>query len=150
LEFAFGWVQITAVITIALVTWVNVRGVKFSGWVHPRFKTPSVAITTLGIWSGVLTLSGTYDQIISYVVFASWGFYALAVLSVIVLRRKMPDAARPYKAWGYPYVTLAFVAVAGWFIYNTLVHDSRNATIGIVLLLLSLPFYYYWTRKKKA
>ncbi len=120
------------------------------GRVHPRFKTPSVAVTTLGIWSGVLTLSGTYDQIISYVVFGSWGFYALTVLSVIVLRRKIPDAPRPYKAWGYPYATLAFVAVAGWFIYNTLVHDSRNAIIGIVLLLLSLPFYYYWTRKKKA
>jgi APA family basic amino acid/polyamine antiporter len=120
------------------------------GQVHPRFKTPSFAITTLGIWSGVLTLSGTYDQIISYVVFGSWGFYALAVLSVIVLRRKMPDAPRPYKAWGYPCATLVFVAVAGWFIYNTLVHDSRNAMIGIVLLLLSLPFYYYWTRKKRS
>lgn len=117
--------------------------------VHQRFRTPSFAIITLGVWSGVLTLSGTYDQIISYVVFGSWGFYALAVLSVIVLRRKMPDAARPYKAWGYPYATLVFVAVAGWFIYNTLVHDTRNAMIGIVLLLLSLPFYYYWTKKKK-
>jgi len=120
------------------------------GRVHQRFRTPSFAITTLGIWSGVLTLSGTYNQIISYVVFGSWGFYALAVLSVIVLRRKMPDAPRPYKAWGYPYATLAFVAVAGWFIYNTLVHDSRNAIIGIVLLLLSLPFYYYWTRRKSG
>lgn len=120
------------------------------GQVHPRFRTPSVAIATLGIWSGVLTLSGTYDQIISYVVFGSWGFYALTALSVIILRRKMPGAPRPYKAWGYPYATLAFVAVAGWFIYNTLVHDSRNATIGIVLLLLSLPFFYYWIRKKEG
>lgn len=118
------------------------------GRVHARFRTPSFSITTLGIWSAVLTLSGTYDQIISYVVFGSWGFYALAVLSVIILRRKMPEAPRPYKAWGYPYATLAFVAVAGWFIYNTLVYDSRNAIIGIILLLLSLPLYYYWTRKK--
>jgi APA family basic amino acid/polyamine antiporter len=88
------------------------------GKVHPRFRTPSVAIVTLGIWSGWLTLSGTYDQIISYVVFGSWGFYALTTLSVIVLRRRMPDAPRPYKAWGYPYATLVFVAVAGWFLYN--------------------------------
>jgi len=119
------------------------------GRVHPRFRTPSVAIITLGVWGGILTLSGTYDQIISYVVFGSWGFYALTALSVIVLRWKMPDAPRPYKAWGYPYATLLFVAVAGWFLYNTLMEDTRNAIIGIVLLLLSLPFYYYWTREKK-
>ncbi len=121
---------------------------KSFGRVHPRFRTPSVAIMTIGIWGGLLTLSGRYDQIISYVVFGSWGFYALTALSVIVLRRKMPDAPRPYKAWGYPYATLLFVAVAGWFLYNTLVEDTRNAIIGIFLLLLSLPFYFHWRRNK--
>jgi len=120
------------------------------GRVHPRFRTPAVAIITLGVWGSLLTLSGTYDQITSYVVFGSWGFYALTASSVIVLRRKMPDAPRPYKAWGYPYATLLFVAVAGWFLYNTLVEDTRNAIIGIVLLLLSLPFYYHWTRRTDA
>jgi APA family basic amino acid/polyamine antiporter len=123
---------------------------KSFGRVHPRFRTPSVAIMTIGIWGGLLTLSGRYDQIISFVVFGSWGFYALTALSVIVLRRKMPDAPRPYKAWGYPYATLLFVAVAGWFLYNTLVEDTRNAIIGIFLLLLSLPFYVYWSRKRTA
>jgi len=118
------------------------------GRVHPRFHTPVVAIVTLGAWGALLTLSGTYDQIISYVVFGSWGFYALTALSVIVLRRKMPDAPRPYKAWGYPYATLVFVAVTGWFLCNTLVRDVRNALIGIALLLASLPFYYYWTRRR--
>jgi APA family basic amino acid/polyamine antiporter len=58
----------------------------------------------------------------------------------------MPHAERPYKAWGYPYATLLFVGIATWFIYNTLVEDTRNAVIGIVLLLISLPFYFYWTR----
>ena len=105
---------------------------------------------TLGAWGALLTLSGTYDQITSYVVFGSWGFYALTAVSVIVLRRKMPDAPRPYKAWGYPYATLLFVAVAGWFLYNTLVRDSRDAVIGVVLLLISLPFYLYWTRNPEA
>ena len=120
------------------------------GRVHPRFKTPSVAITTLGIWAAVLTLSGKYEQIISYVVFGSWGFYALTALSVIILRRMMPDAPRPYKAWGYPYATLLFVAVTGWFLYNTLIKDTRNAVIGIVLLLISLPFYFFRKRKPKT
>lgn len=120
------------------------------GDVHPRFRTPHIAVITLGVWGGLLTLSGTYDQIISYVVFGSWGFYALTALSVIVLRRKMPDAPRPYKAWGYPYATLMFVGVAGWFVYNTLVEDTRNAVIGIVLLVVSLPLYYFWTRGSGA
>jgi APA family basic amino acid/polyamine antiporter len=114
--------------------------------VHPRYKTPYRAILTMGIWACLLTLSGTFEQITSYVVFASWAFYALTVLSVIILRRKMPDVARPYKAWGYPYATLAFVAIAGWFLYNTLLADTRNAVVGIILIVISLPFYFFWTR----
>ena len=121
---------------------------KVFGKVHPRYHSPYVSIVTLGVWGSILTLSGTYDQITSYVVFGSWFFYALTALSVIVLRRTMPDARRPYKAWGYPYATLLFVAIAGWFIYNTLLEDTRNALIGIVLLLLSLPLYYYWIRRR--
>jgi APA family basic amino acid/polyamine antiporter len=114
--------------------------------VHPRYKTPYRAILTMGIWACLLTLSGTFEQITSYVVFASWAFYALTVLSVIILRRKMPDVARPYKAWGYPYATLAFVAIAGWFLYNTLLADTRDAVVGIILIVISLPFYFFWTR----
>ncbi len=120
------------------------------GRIHPRYRTPSVAILTMGVWGSILTLSGKYEQIISYVVFGSWGFYALTALSVIVLRRKMPDAPRPYKAWGYPYATLVLVAVTGWFLYNTVVKDTRNAVIGIALLLVSLPFYALWARRRKA
>jgi len=120
---------------------------KSLGKVHPRYRSPYVAIITMGVWGSLLTLSGTYDQITSYVVFGSWGFYALTALSVIVLRKKMPDAVRPYKAWGYPYATLLFVAIAGWFLYNTLVEDTRNALIGIALLLVSVPLYFYWVRK---
>jgi APA family basic amino acid/polyamine antiporter len=117
---------------------------KAFGKVHPKYHSPYVAIITLAVWGGVLTLSGTYDQITSYVVFGSWAFYAMTAISVLLLRKKMPDAERPYKAWGYPYATLVFVALAGWFVWNTLVHDTRNAVIGIVLLLASLPLYGYW------
>lgn len=117
------------------------------GKVHPRFRSPHVAIITIGIWAALLTLSGTYDQLTAYVVFGSWLFYAMAAVSVIILRKKMPDVPRPYKAWGYPYATLLFTAIAGWFIYNTFVEDPRDALIGIGLLVLGLPFYYYWTRQ---
>jgi APA family basic amino acid/polyamine antiporter len=118
--------------------------------VHTRFRTPYIAILVLGAWSALLTFSGTYEQITSYVVFGSWFFYGLTAVSVIVLRRKLPEAKRPYKAWGYPYATLLFVLIAGWFLWNTLVHDTRNAAIGIVLLVVSLPFYYLWTRKQRS
>jgi APA family basic amino acid/polyamine antiporter len=121
---------------------------KAFGEVHERFHTPHVAILTLGVWGSVLTLSGTFEQIISYVIFTSWFFYALTALCVIVLRRKMPDAPRPYRAWGYPYATLAFVAIALWLIVNTVLRDTRNAVIGIALLLTSLPFFAYWERKR--
>jgi basic amino acid/polyamine antiporter, APA family len=115
--------------------------------VHPRFHTPALAIVTLGAWGALLTLSGTYEQITAYVVFGSWAFYGLTALAVIVLRRKMPDAPRPYRAWGYPYATLVFAAVVAWVLWNTLAHDTRNAAIGIGLLAASLPCYYYWSRK---
>lgn len=117
------------------------------GKVHPRYRTPYVSIIALGVWSALLTLSGSYDQIASYVVFGSWMFYTLTALSVIILRKKMADAPRPYKAWGYPYATLLFVAAAGWFLYSTLIEDPRDVIVGIFLLLMSLPFYYYWRRK---
>jgi len=122
---------------------------KAFGKVHPQHRSPYVAIIVLGVWSALLTFSGTYDQIASYVVFGSWAFYAMTAASVIVLRRRMPNAERPYKAWGYPYATLLFVGIAAWFLYNTLIEDTRNAIIGIVLLVISLPFYYYWTRSPR-
>jgi len=118
------------------------------GKVHPRFKTPYVAVLAMGIWSALLTLSGTFEQITAYVVFGSWWFYALTALAVIALRKKLPNAPRPYRAWGYPWATLAFVAVAGCFLVNTVFKDTRNALVGVLLILVSLPFYAYWTRRK--
>ncbi len=120
---------------------------KVFGRVHPRYHSPYVAILTLGVWGIILTFSGTFDQITNYVVFTSWGFYALTALAVVVLRFKMPNVERPYKAWGYPVALLSFVVVVMWFLYNTTVNDTRNAMIGIGLLLASLPLYWYWTRK---
>ena len=118
------------------------------GKLHTRFGTPYITLIALGVWSALLTLSGSYDQIASYVIFGSWMFYGLTAVSVIILRRRMPDAPRPYKAWAYPYATLLFVAAAGWILFNTLVEATRDALMGIVLLLASLPFYWFYTRRR--
>jgi len=120
------------------------------GKVHPRFRSPYIAILTIGVWGALLTLSGTYEHLTAYVVFGSWFFYGLTALSVIVLRRKMPNVPRPYKAWGYPVATLAFALVAALFVLNTLVGETRNALIGIGILLLGLPLYWYWTKTTKG
>jgi APA family basic amino acid/polyamine antiporter len=120
---------------------------KSFGRVHPKYQSPYIAIMTLGVWGCLLTLSGTYEQITAYVVFGSWAFYALTAIGVIILRRRMPHAPRPYKAWGYPYATLLFVGIAIWFLFNTIIEDTRNAVIGILLLVLGLPFYFYGSRK---
>lgn len=115
--------------------------------VHPRFGTPFTAVLVLAFWSALLVLSGTYEQIMTYVVFGSWAFYAITALAVIALRRKQPEAPRPYRTWAYPYATLAFVAAALLILVNTLLRESGNALIGIALILLSLPFYVLWRRK---
>ena len=118
--------------------------------VHPQYRSPYIAILVIGVWGAILTLSGTYDHLTAYVVFGSWFFYGMAALSVIMLRRKMPNAPRPYKAWGYPIATLVFALAVILFICNTLVRDTRNALIGIGILLLGLPLYWYWTKDKQA
>jgi len=115
--------------------------------VHPKFKTPHVSLVVQGIWASLLTLTGTYDQLFTYVIFASWLFYALGTFGIFILRKKRPDAPRPYKTIGYPIVPLLFVIVSLWFVYNTAVTDPRDSLVGLGLVLLGLPAYLYWKRK---
>ncbi len=115
--------------------------------IHPKFATPHTSLVAQGIWSCVLVLSGTFDTITDYVMFASWLFYMLGALGVIVLRKKMPDAVRPYKVWGYPYTPILFVAFSFLFLVNTIVSDLSNAAMGTILIVLGLPFYFWKIRK---
>ena len=115
--------------------------------VHPAFRTPGVSILMLTAWSSILVLSGKYEELFTYVIFASWILYAMATASVFVLRRKRPDLPRPYKTFGYPVVPLLFLAGAAVLEVSTLIHQPRESITGIVLILLGLPFYAYWRRK---
>jgi APA family basic amino acid/polyamine antiporter len=116
--------------------------------VHPKFRTPHVSLLVQGIWASILTLTGSYEQLFTYVIFASWLFYALGTFGIFILRRKRPDAPRPYKTIGYPFVPLIFVIVSLWFVYNTAVTDPRDSLIGLGLVLLGIPAYFYWKRRR--
>jgi APA family basic amino acid/polyamine antiporter len=115
--------------------------------VHPAFHTPGVSILMLSAWSGVLVLSGKYEELFDFVIFGSWILYAMATASVFVLRRKRPDLPRPYKTFGYPAVPLLFLAGATVLEISTLWTKPRESIAGIILILIGLPFYFYWRRR---
>jgi APA family basic amino acid/polyamine antiporter len=118
--------------------------------VHPRFHTPAVAIVLQSAWVIVLILFwGTFESLISYVTFTDGLFFALAALSVLVLRARQPHAARPYRTLGYPITPLFFVAVQTWFVLSILVARPAQAWAGLLLLALGVPVYYYWRARHR-
>ena len=123
------------------------------GKVHPRFATPHTSLLLQGILSSILVLSGSFDTITDYVIFATWFFYMLTAFGVIVLRKKMPDTPRPYKVIGYPYTIWFFVIFSFVFLVNSLISDTENAAMGSLLIMTGLPFYFFWKyikRKEKS
>ena len=116
--------------------------------VHPVHRTPSVSILALSAWAALLVLSGRYEQLFTYVIFASWILYGMTTAAVIVLRRKRPDLPRPYRTIGYPWVPAVFVLVASVLVLSTLIDSPRESLMGIALIILGLPFYFYWKYKR--
>lgn len=116
--------------------------------IHPRFRTPARAIVWQGVWAGLLCLSGTYTRLYTFVVFAAVLFYALAGAAVIVLRRTRPTWARPYRTWGYPVTPILYVAVCAIVLVNTLWSQPRESGIGLLILVIGMPAYFYWRRRR--
>ena len=116
--------------------------------VHPRHRTPTKAILWQCLWSSALCLSGTYDQLYTFVIFAAVLFYALAGASVIVLRRLHPEWPRPYRTWGYPLTPILYVGVCVVVLVNTLVNQPVESGWGLAILACGLPAYLYWKRRK--
>lgn len=144
-----------ATLTGARVPYAMARdGVFFSkvGILSQRTRVPIYALLLQAVWASGLALSGTFDQLSDYVIFASWIFYGLVTSSVFVLRRKMPDAPRPYRTLGYPVMPLVFVLVAAWLVINTLLNRPVESIAGLVLIALGLPiyFYYRWSRRPQS
>jgi APA family basic amino acid/polyamine antiporter len=116
----------------------------------PRTHVPIGALILQGIWASILALSGSFDTLTDYVIFGSWIFYGLVTASVFIFRKRMPNAERPYRAWGYPVVPVLFLLVTGWLLINTLLTTPKQALIGLALILLGLPVYYYWAHHNRV
>lgn len=117
--------------------------------IHPRYLTPTACIMAQCVWSTILTFSGTYDQLYTYVMFAVVLFHAATGAAVLVLRRTRPAAPRPYRAWGYPFVPLAFIAASSLLVANTLVARPVESLVGLLIVLLGLPVYAFSLRRKR-
>ena len=112
--------------------------------VHPRFGTPALAVAASAVWAAVLALSGTFEQLFTYVVFASWIFAALAAGSLFVLRRRRPDLPRPFRVPGYPWTPALFIAASGAVVVNTVIARPVQAVIGLCIVATGGPAYFAW------
>jgi basic amino acid/polyamine antiporter, APA family len=122
---------------------------RFAG-IHPRFQTPAFAIVAQALWSVVLVLTGSYESLIEYALFAMWLSYGAMVAAVMVLRRTRPDAPRPYRMWGYPVTPLLFLAVTGWFLINMLITKPAPSLASLGLVATGLPAWLIWKRRPTA
>jgi basic amino acid/polyamine antiporter, APA family len=115
--------------------------------VHPKFLTPHISIIAITVWAILLTLTGTFKQLFTYVIFGEWIFFGMTVASVIVLRKKRPDLPRPYKTWGYPVTPVIFVLAAIGVAISSLFSAFWNAIFGLCIICLGIPAYLYWRTK---
>lgn len=115
--------------------------------VQPKFRTPGNSMIWLSLWSSVVILSGWYDDLYNFVIFGSWILYLMTAVSVFVLRWKQPNLNRPYRVLGYPVVPVLFIAVAAILLISTLQTRPRESLMGLILMGLGIPFYFYWGRR---
>jgi basic amino acid/polyamine antiporter, APA family len=118
------------------------------GEVHPKTHAPAKSLAVQTAWACLLTLTGTFDQLFTYVIFAGWIFYLLGAVAVFVLRRRRPDVPRPYRVPGYPFVPALFILVAAWFVGNTVIQKPADSAVGLVMVLSGVPFYLYWRTRR--
>ena len=116
----------------------------------PKTHVPIGALIVQGLWAGVLALSGWSDALTDYVIFASWIFYGLVTASIFIFRRRMPDAERPYKAWGYPIMPIIFLLVTAGLLSFTLWTSFTQAITGLILIAIGLPVYYYFAYRNRV
>jgi APA family basic amino acid/polyamine antiporter len=119
--------------------------------IHPKYGTPAFAILFQSGWAIFLILLwGTFESLVSYVVFTDYIFMALAATSIFLFRRRNPDAERPYRTLGYPFTPLVFILISGWVVIFTLIERPAQALAGLGFLALGIPVFLYWRRRSRA
>ena len=128
------------------------HGLFFSsvGKVSPKHRTPAISLAVQAVWAALLTLTGTYSELLDYVIFAVVLFYILTVVGVFQLRRTRPDAPRPYRAWGYPILPALYVVCALVVEWALLTHKPLRSVAGLSIVALGVPVYYLWSRRNPA
>jgi basic amino acid/polyamine antiporter, APA family len=120
------------------------------GKLHPRYRTPAAGLLVQALWTAVLCVSGSYSQLLDYIIFAVLLFYILTIAGLFRLRTKEPDAPRPYKALGYPVLPALYIAMAAWICVVLLRYKPQYTWPGLVLVLLGIPVYFFWSRRVRA
>jgi basic amino acid/polyamine antiporter, APA family len=120
---------------------------KSVGKLHPRYKTPAAGLFVQACWTALLCVSGSYSQLLDYIIFAVLVFYILTIVGLFVLRVKRPDAPRPYKALGYPVLPAVYIVMATWICVVLLRYKPQYTWPGLVLVLLGIPVYLFWSRR---
>ncbi|HXY77489.1 MAG TPA: APC family permease, partial [Candidatus Acidoferrales bacterium] len=119
--------------------------------VHPRFRTPSVAIVVqCGLAIILLLLGGSFRQFFSLAIFAEWMFYMVAGSTIFVFRRREPHAERPYRVWGYPVVPAIFVVVSAALLYYTFSDNLESSAGGCLAMVAGIPVFYFFARRRAA
>jgi basic amino acid/polyamine antiporter, APA family len=121
--------------------------------VHPKWRTPAFSLIGQGVWAALLTVSGRYDQLYTYVIFGMLLSYTMTVIGLFVLRRKRPDMARPYRCTGYPWLPAIYVIIAGAWTINTVLTRPKESIAGMLIMLAGVPGFLYWkwsNRKRTA
>jgi basic amino acid/polyamine antiporter, APA family len=118
--------------------------------IHPKWRTPAFSLIGQGIWGAVLTMSGRYDQLYTYVIFGMVLSYTLTVIGLFVLRWKKPDVPRPYRCTGYPWLPAIYVLVGVTWTLNTIIHRPSEALGSAAIVLVGVPGYLYWKRKSRG
>jgi basic amino acid/polyamine antiporter, APA family len=117
--------------------------------VHPKWRTPAFSLIGQGIWAALLTLSGRYDQLYTYVIFGMLLSYTMTVIGLFILRRKRPDLPRPYRCTGYPWLPALYVLIAGAWTINTIVTRPKESVAGMLIMLAGVPGFLYWRRSSR-
>ncbi len=123
--------------------------IKSLAHVSSRTHVPVRALMVQMFWACIVALSGSYDTITDYAIFALTLFYILVAASIFLFRRRMPDAERPYRTWGYPVVPVVFICVSVWLIFQTIRNTPQQSAIGLGLILLGLPVYWLLQRRTR-